>query len=291
MAVTVHYIKASDSEWAIKKGTCACEVFDGSHTGARIGAKLMNTLKSLGIDKSVVSVTSDTASNMRNAIESHTPRGIEWIGCAAHKMERTVQNYVKDPVLKQTLSVFNKVAAHLHKSALSQQTFEQAQKVSLPIFAVLYLLLKAARWSKSQCHFLETILLFLCDSSQLVFSCYFSMLPLFWRSHTSYYRQNLFSIILNNRLSYMPHNVFGQNDLYDNSFISYPLNVKFPGMMYATGEVPAQATKEDPSRLRYALVVVVEYAVGGGRSQEQRGVNDRDRERSPVGSEHRNFGR
>lgn len=128
--MTVHYIKTSSSEWAMKTGTCACEAFDGSHTGARVGAKIMGILKQLGLEKSVISVTSDEAANIKNGIEKHTPSSMAWIGCVAHKMERTVKAYVSNPGLKKTLDVFRRTATHLDKSATSQRCFENAQRVS-----------------------------------------------------------------------------------------------------------------------------------------------------------------
>lgn len=127
--MTVHFISVSNSKWVLKSCTCACEVFNESHTGEHIGAKIMAILENLGIAQSVVSITSNTAVNMKKAVEQHTPDSIKWVACIAHKMERSVQAYVSTDGLKQSLDKFMRAAEHLRKSEQSQQTFETTQKV------------------------------------------------------------------------------------------------------------------------------------------------------------------
>lgn len=130
ISLTLHWIETSNTAWTLRSGTAACEVFDGSHTGARIGEKLMGMLKELGIDKSVTCMTTDTAANQKNAVTVHMP-GVEWLGCACHKTELTVQKFVSSPGLKQSLAAFTKAAGHLHKSPLSKKVFDDAQTVSV----------------------------------------------------------------------------------------------------------------------------------------------------------------
>lgn len=129
ITMTVHFIIVSNSEWVLKSGTCACEVFNGSHTGEHIGAKIMAMLENLGIAQSAVSITSNTAVSMREAVEQHTSDSIKWVACAVHKMERSIQAYISIDGLKQSLDKFVRVAEHLRKSEQSQQTFEATQKV------------------------------------------------------------------------------------------------------------------------------------------------------------------
>ncbi|CAM9712486.1 unnamed protein product [Ectocarpus sp. 4 AP-2014] len=59
----------------------------------------MGVLEELGIAKNVTCMTTDTAANMKNGVVVHMP-GIEWLGCACHKAERTVQKFVGTPGLK-----------------------------------------------------------------------------------------------------------------------------------------------------------------------------------------------
>lgn len=89
----------------------------------------MDMLEDLGIAKTVTCMTTDTAANMKNGVVVHMP-GVEWLGCACHKAERTVQKFVGTPGLKKFLSNSSEVATHLHKSALSKGVFEDAQQVS-----------------------------------------------------------------------------------------------------------------------------------------------------------------
>lgn len=137
ICLTLHWIETSRSEWTVKCGTAGCEIFEGSHTGARIGAKLTNMLEALGIENQVVSMTTDTAANMKNGVIVHMSPQIQWLGCGCHKTELTVQKFVNTPGLKESLKRFSKIAGHLHKSALSLSAFFQAQKVSLQVLLTL----------------------------------------------------------------------------------------------------------------------------------------------------------
>ncbi|CBJ27633.1 hypothetical protein Esi_0079_0079 [Ectocarpus siliculosus] len=85
-------------------------------------------LKALGIENQVISMTTDTAANMKNGVIVHMAPQIQWLGCGCHKTELTVQKFVNTPGLKETLKRFTKVAGHLHKSALSLGAFFEAQK-------------------------------------------------------------------------------------------------------------------------------------------------------------------
>ncbi|CAB1117040.1 unnamed protein product [Ectocarpus sp. CCAP 1310/34] len=89
----------------------------------------MGMLKELGIAKTVTCMTTDTAAKMKNGIVEHMP-GMEWLGRACHKAERTVQNFVGPPGLKKSISAFTKVATHLQKSALWKGVFQDAQQLS-----------------------------------------------------------------------------------------------------------------------------------------------------------------
>lgn len=129
ISLSLHWMVTSNSAWTVRSCTAGCEVFTGSHTGVRIGSALMGMLRELGIEESVTCITTDTAANQKNAVVVHTPARIKWLGCACHKTELTVNKFVAAAPLKKSLAAFSKLAAHLHKSALSQAEFEAAQKV------------------------------------------------------------------------------------------------------------------------------------------------------------------
>ena len=84
-----------------------------------------------------VCVTFHTARNMTNAIiiEHHTADDIVLLGCGCHNTQLAVQMLVLQPAVKASFTVFSKTAAHLRKSAQSQEASEQAHKVHLLHFA------------------------------------------------------------------------------------------------------------------------------------------------------------
>ncbi|CAN0555421.1 unnamed protein product, partial [Ectocarpus sp. 12 AP-2014] len=71
ISLTVHWIEASRKEWVAKSCTAACEAFYGTHTATRIAAKIKSMLENLGIEDSTSCVTSDTAANMKKAIQDY----------------------------------------------------------------------------------------------------------------------------------------------------------------------------------------------------------------------------
>ncbi|CAN0428950.1 unnamed protein product [Discosporangium mesarthrocarpum] len=74
----------------------------------------------------IICLTTDTAANMKKAI-SDWP-GVDWIGCVAHVMERSVQKYVSQKELKATIDTFNKAVTHIHCLTASQEHLKRAQK-------------------------------------------------------------------------------------------------------------------------------------------------------------------
>ncbi|CAM9977992.1 unnamed protein product, partial [Discosporangium mesarthrocarpum] len=113
----------------LKKATVGCEAFSGSHTATRTQQKLEHIADVVGIKGNIVTMTTDTATNMKKkAINDWT--GVEWIGCAAHVIERSVQKYVSRKELKATIDVFNKAATHIGYSTASQEHLGRAQKAS-----------------------------------------------------------------------------------------------------------------------------------------------------------------
>ncbi|CAM9951560.1 unnamed protein product, partial [Discosporangium mesarthrocarpum] len=82
----------------------------------------------VGIKGNIVTMTTDTAANIKKAINDWT--GVGWIGCAAHVIERSVKKYVSRKELKATIDVFNKAATHIGCSTASQEHVGRAQKAS-----------------------------------------------------------------------------------------------------------------------------------------------------------------
>ncbi|CAN0204402.1 unnamed protein product, partial [Discosporangium mesarthrocarpum] len=89
ISLTALWIETTTEQWTLKKATVGCEAFGGSHTATRIQQKLEHMADVVGIKGNIVTMTIDKAANMKKAINDWT--GVEWIGCAAHMIKRSVQ--------------------------------------------------------------------------------------------------------------------------------------------------------------------------------------------------------
>ncbi|CAN0020336.1 unnamed protein product, partial [Discosporangium mesarthrocarpum] len=119
ISLTAHWMETTTEQWTLKKATLGCEVLGGSHTATRIQQKLEHMTDVVGIKGNIVTMTSDTAANIKKAINDWS--GVEWIGCAAHVIEWSVQKYMSRKELKATIDVFNKAATHIGCSTASQE--------------------------------------------------------------------------------------------------------------------------------------------------------------------------
>ncbi|CAN0455810.1 unnamed protein product, partial [Discosporangium mesarthrocarpum] len=128
ISLTAHWIETTTEQWTLKKATVGCEAFGGPHTATRFQQKLEHMADVVGIKGNIVTITADTGANIRKAINDWT--GVELIGCAAHVIERSVQNYVSRKELKATIDVFNKAATPFGCWTASQEHLGRAQKVS-----------------------------------------------------------------------------------------------------------------------------------------------------------------
>ncbi|CAN0466654.1 unnamed protein product, partial [Discosporangium mesarthrocarpum] len=126
ISLTAHWIETTTEQWTLKKATVGCEAFGGPHTATRFQQKLEHMADVVGIKGNIVTITADTSANIRKAINDWT--GVGLIGCAAHVIERSVQNYVSRKELKATIDVFNKAATHFGCWTASQEHLGRAQK-------------------------------------------------------------------------------------------------------------------------------------------------------------------
>ncbi|CAN0385036.1 unnamed protein product, partial [Discosporangium mesarthrocarpum] len=130
-SLTTHWIEMTTEQWTLKKATMGCEAFGNSHTATRIQQMLEHMGDVVGIKGNIVTMTKDTAPNIKMAINDWT--GVEWIACAAHVIERSVQKHVSRKELKATIDAFNKAATHIGCLTASQEHLRRAQKVGLTL--------------------------------------------------------------------------------------------------------------------------------------------------------------
>lgn len=125
MAFTAHFI--TEGEANITAVTLSCEECPGSHTAQNLAQKFNDCMKKFGITDAVITLTTDTASNIKKAgVELLSP---EWHGCAAHKIELAIKPILNEPSVKATLAKHNKMATHLHASTRTTGKLNNLQKV------------------------------------------------------------------------------------------------------------------------------------------------------------------
>ncbi|CAM9642721.1 unnamed protein product, partial [Discosporangium mesarthrocarpum] len=117
ISLTAQRIEPTAKLWTSRQATVGCEQFDGSHAAVRIKEKLEKMADAVGMKGHIIPLTIDTAANIKKAI-SDWP-GVDWIGCALHVMERSVQKYVSQKELKATIDTFNKAVTHINCSTAS----------------------------------------------------------------------------------------------------------------------------------------------------------------------------
>ncbi|CAM9511761.1 unnamed protein product, partial [Discosporangium mesarthrocarpum] len=118
ISLTAHWAETTTEQRILKKAAVGCEAFGGSHTATRIQQKMEHMANVVGIKGNIVTMTADTAANLKKGINDWT--GVEWIGCVAHVIERCVQKYVSRkyfhthlPVVwLLVISVYTRLAGH-----------------------------------------------------------------------------------------------------------------------------------------------------------------------------------
>ncbi len=91
--ITAHYLL----EDKIITKVLSCERFPQRHTGENIKEALLKTLQEFEIQSKVVTVTTDNAHNMKNAVKG---AGLQELGCMAHTLNLCAQEVLdKDPDL------------------------------------------------------------------------------------------------------------------------------------------------------------------------------------------------
>ncbi|CAN0341703.1 unnamed protein product, partial [Discosporangium mesarthrocarpum] len=145
ISLTAQWIEPTAKQWTLRQATAGCEQFDGSHTSVRIKEKLDKMANAVGMKGHTISLTTDAASNIKKAI-SDWP-GVDWIGCAAHVMERSVQKYVSQKKLKATIDTFNKAVTHIHCLTASEEHLKRAQKNNNKPLKKIPLSCKTRWWS------------------------------------------------------------------------------------------------------------------------------------------------
>ncbi|CAM9349171.1 unnamed protein product, partial [Discosporangium mesarthrocarpum] len=68
ISLTARWIETTTEQWTLKKETVGCEAFGGSHTATRIQQKLEHMADVVDIKGNIVTMTTDTAANIKMAI-------------------------------------------------------------------------------------------------------------------------------------------------------------------------------------------------------------------------------
>ncbi|CAM9490684.1 unnamed protein product, partial [Discosporangium mesarthrocarpum] len=78
ISLTANWIETATEQWALKKATVGCEAFGGSHTATRIQQELEHMADVVGIKGNIVTMTTDTAANIKNGDQRLDWRGTTW---------------------------------------------------------------------------------------------------------------------------------------------------------------------------------------------------------------------
>ncbi|CAM9699164.1 unnamed protein product, partial [Discosporangium mesarthrocarpum] len=78
ISLTAHWIETTTEQWTLKKAAIGCEAFGGSHTATRIQQKLEHMADVVGIKGNIVSMTTETAANIK---KRRSTTGLAHIPC------------------------------------------------------------------------------------------------------------------------------------------------------------------------------------------------------------------
>ena len=126
-AVTAHFIPEDCPK--LVSTTLSCTSLTGSHTSERLAEQLTAVMKKFGIEKTAVSVTTDTASNIKKCVNQLLPNQ-EWIACVCHVLQLCALKILEEPSVKRTLAKHNRVTTHLHHSTSALEKMTKLQEVN-----------------------------------------------------------------------------------------------------------------------------------------------------------------
>ncbi|CAH1114768.1 unnamed protein product [Psylliodes chrysocephalus] len=125
LTLTCHFIEDNTLRSAVLKTTQLM----GSHTGAQISDAITNILTEWNVKDKVVTILSDSGSNMLNAAALLQ---IRHIPCFAHVLNLLVHDILKDEdeCLKSVLKHCKEIVAHFKHSTLSSDKLKEKQKAA-----------------------------------------------------------------------------------------------------------------------------------------------------------------
>ena len=126
--ITAHFL----SEGKLCTKVLQCERFPERHTGDNIKDKLKEVLKDFKVTNKVVTITSDNAANMKNAIKG---AGLKELGCMAHTINLSAQDVLdKDPDLKQVRLKIKDIVKAVKTSHALKVELENCQgRLGMPV--------------------------------------------------------------------------------------------------------------------------------------------------------------
>ncbi|CAN0286628.1 unnamed protein product [Scytosiphon promiscuus] len=126
MAVTAHFIREGSKK--LTKTTLSCGEFTGSHTSERLAEKITGVMERFGIAETAVSLTTDTASNIKKCGKKLLDQ--EWVPCVCHVLQLCALKILDSPGVKSTLAKHNKLTNHLHSSSLASEKLSKIQEAA-----------------------------------------------------------------------------------------------------------------------------------------------------------------
>ncbi|XP_076301940.1 E3 SUMO-protein ligase ZBED1-like [Lasioglossum baleicum] len=144
ITLTVQFI---DKQWNIQSYTLTTHEMEERHTAENIANELKRTLDDWEITNKVVSIVTDNASNIKNAI-SLMSEEIENVACAAHTLQLAIKKALTEDNVEQIIRRCSKIVGHFKHSNVAKKALEIKQR-QLGITKTTLLQCCSTRWNST----------------------------------------------------------------------------------------------------------------------------------------------
>ncbi|KAL4123109.1 hypothetical protein QTP88_015339 [Uroleucon formosanum] len=131
ITVTAHFI---DDQWCPKSYTLTTHKLDDRHTASNLSNQLEITFNKWDIGQKIMSVVTDNAKNVLNAVnllDNITEKSD--LTCAAHSLQLAVNNALKYDKIENLIQVCSKIVCHFkHSNLASQYLKDKQEQLGLP---------------------------------------------------------------------------------------------------------------------------------------------------------------